>query len=200
MGAVTAILTMLPESQAKLMANAYIGEMGRKYSCKDYGFTCSSLDTAQYIWASALSENRDVTTGSYQNPMTKNELYLISECQIERILSDNTSINRFVISQAILKCLIMMKDNVTKDSAVYSVNTDGIFITNPKHQYPDKKGVEFDVDQIGKVLETYSSAVYFEKHCRETLILIITLIMCHRPVESITGALVVVKHTNSVKW
>ena len=44
-----AIFSMFPESQAKLLANSYIGELGRKYSRKDHGFTCSSLDRAQCI-------------------------------------------------------------------------------------------------------------------------------------------------------
>ena len=101
-----AIFSMFPESQAKLLANSYISELGRKYSRKDHGLTsCSSLDTAQCIWTSALAENRDVITDSHQNPKTKQELYLIRERQIERIFSNNTSINRFVISQSILKCL-----------------------------------------------------------------------------------------------
>ena len=77
-----AIFSMFPESQAKLLTNSYIGEMGRKYSRKDHGFTCSSLDTAQCIWTSALAENRDVIIDSYQNPNTKQELYLIRERQI----------------------------------------------------------------------------------------------------------------------
>ena len=42
-----AIFSMFPEPQAKLIANSYIGELGRKYSRKDHGFTCNSLDTAQ---------------------------------------------------------------------------------------------------------------------------------------------------------
>ena len=77
-----ATFSMFPESQAKLLANSYIGELGRKYSRKDHGFTCSSLDTAQCIWTSALAENRDVIIDSYQNPNTKQELYLIRERQI----------------------------------------------------------------------------------------------------------------------
>ena len=36
-----AIFSMFPEPQAKLLANGYIGELGRKYSRKDHGFTCS---------------------------------------------------------------------------------------------------------------------------------------------------------------
>lgn len=104
----TAIFTMFPESQAKLLANSFIGELGRKYSRNDYGFVCQSMDTAQCVWISALAENRDITIDSYKNLNTKNELFLIRERQIELILSDSTSINRFVISQAILKCLNIM--------------------------------------------------------------------------------------------
>ena len=82
---------MFPEPQAKLLSNSYIGELGRKYSRKDHGFTCSSLDTAQYFWTSSLAENRDVIIDSYQNPNTKQELFLIRERQIERIISDKYS-------------------------------------------------------------------------------------------------------------
>ena len=59
-----AVFSMFSESQAKLLANSYIGEMGRKYSRKDHGFTCNSLDTAQCIWTSALAENHDVIIDS----------------------------------------------------------------------------------------------------------------------------------------
>ena len=57
----------------------------------------------------------------------------------------------------------MLHDNASHDndgngiSQVYAINTDGVFMTNPKNQYPNKKDVEFTTD----------SAVYFEKHDRE---------------------------------
>ena len=168
-----ALFTMFPESQAKLLANSYIGELGRKYSRKDQGFTCNSLDTAQCIWTSALAENRDVMIDSYQNPNTKQELYLIRKRKIERIFSDNTSINRFVISQAILKCLNIIWDNWSHDEngnyviEFYAINTEGIFMTNPKHKYPNKKDVEFDVEHIGKIFQTDTPATYFEKRYGE---------------------------------
>lgn len=129
----TELLRLLPESQAKLLANSYIGELGRKYNRKDHGFTCNSLDTAQFIWTSALAENRDVTIDSYQNPNTKQDLYIVREGQIERIFSDNRLINRFVISEAILRCLNLLCDNWSHDedgnsvSQLYAVNTNGIF-------------------------------------------------------------------------
>ena len=80
-----------------------------------------------------LLKNRDATIDSYQNPNTKQEIYLIRERQIERILSDNTSINRFVISEAILKCLKLITKNCSHDEnghivcEIYAVNTDGVF-------------------------------------------------------------------------
>lgn len=164
----TAIFTMFPESQAKLLANSFIGELGRKYSRKDYGFVCQSMDTAQCIWISALAENRDITIDSYKNLNTKNELFLIRERRIERILSDSTSINRFVISQAILKCLNIMWDNWTEHSKLHAINTDGI-LTNCKDEYPNKKEVEFEIDHIGTMFQTDSNVTYFEKHYRENL-------------------------------
>lgn len=143
------IFELFPESQAKLLANSYIGELGRKYSRKDHGFTFNSLNTAQCIWTSALSENRNVTIDSYQNKDTKQEIYLIRERQIERIFSDNTSINGFVISEAILKCLKLISKNYSHDkdgyvtSEIYAVNTDGLFMTNLRKQHPNKKDVKF---------------------------------------------------------
>ena len=41
----TSILDMFPEAQAKLMANAFVGELGRKYSRIDHRFTCRDMDT-----------------------------------------------------------------------------------------------------------------------------------------------------------
>ena len=182
-----AIFSMFPESQAKMLANSYIGELGRKYSRKDHGFTCSSLDTPQCIWTTALAENRDVIIDSYQNPNTKQELYLVREQQIERIFSDNNSINRIVISQSISKCLNMMWDNWShKDgksiSQLYAINTDDIFITSPKYQHPNKKDVKFDIDSIGQIVQPY-----ILRNIGKTPILKITLIM----LEMVQSTLVV---------
>ena len=171
------IFKLFPESQAKLLANSYIGELCRKYSRKDHGFTCNSLDTAQCIWTSALAENRDVAIDSYQNPNTKQEPFSIRERQIKRIISDNTSINRFVISGAILKCLNLLAKNCSHNSdgniisAVYAINTDGIFMRNAKrlHKYQNKKDVEFDVSHVGQTFIKDSLATCFEKHYRENI-------------------------------
>ena len=79
------------------------------------------------------------------------------------IFSDNTSINRFFVSQSILSCLNLIYDNWTDESELYSVNTDGIFITNPKHQYPNKSEVEFNTEQIGKVFVINSEANVYNR-------------------------------------
>ena len=118
------IFDTFSESQAKLIANSYIGELGRKYTRSDHGFTCRDMDTAQYIWTSALAAGRDIFIDSYTNPTTKQVLFLVRVRTIEHIFTDNTSISRFVISQAILSCLNMIYDNWTNKSELYSVNTD----------------------------------------------------------------------------
>ena len=67
----------------------------------------------------------------------------------------------------------MLHDNASHDndgngiSQVYAINTDGVFMTNPKNQYPNKKDVKFTTDSIGQIFQTDSPAVYFEKHYRE---------------------------------
>lgn len=58
-------------------------------------------------------------------------------------------------------------ENGNSVSKLYSINTEGIFMTNPKHKYPNKKDVEFDVEHIGKIFQTDTPATYFEKRYGE---------------------------------
>ena len=136
------------------MANEFIGDLGRKYSRVGHGFTCRSMDTAQAIWTAGLAEGKGIYIDSYKNGLTDQELFLVRELQIERIFSDNTSVNRFLISQAILTCVNLIYKNWTNESQLYSINTFGVFMTNPKKQYPNKKEVEFSTKQVGKVFTT----------------------------------------------
>lgn len=62
-------------------------------------------------WTSALAEGKTVTTDHH------NGLYLIREQNVDRIFSDHTSINRFVVSEAILECLPLIETCYGKDSA-----------------------------------------------------------------------------------
>lgn len=132
-------LKTFAESQAKLLVNSFIGELGRKYSRTDHGFTCRDMDIAQCIWTSDLAQGRNVTIDNYK------DLYLSREQTVERIFSDNTGINRFVISQSIVETLQLIFDNYRKDSILYSVNTDGFKMSNRKNTYQNKKDVKFKV-------------------------------------------------------
>lgn len=96
-------------------------------------------------------------------------MYLVREQKIERILSDHTSINRFVISGSILQCLSLLKRNWTEQSELFSINTDGFFMTNPKYQYENKADVKFHVNNIGKPFFTDSKPEQFEKRYRENM-------------------------------
>ena len=150
-----------PEKQAKKMANSFIGD--RKYNRTDYGFTCQDLQTCQDVWTQGTLDGKNVTIDKFE------DMYLIREQKVERILSDHTSINRFVISGSILQCLSLLKRNWTKNSELYSINTDGFYMTNPKYEYENKADVKFDVKSIGKPLVTDSVPNYFDKKCRENM-------------------------------
>ena len=157
------IFNTFPEAQAKKMANSVIGELGRKYNRSDFGFTCLDLQTCQDVWTDGIERNINVIIDKFK------DIYLVREQKIERILSDHTSINRFVISNSILQCLALLKKNWTEQSELYSINTDGFFMTNPKHKYNNKADVKFHVKNIGKPFVTNGHPTYFDKHYRENL-------------------------------
>ena len=110
-----------PESEAKKIANSFIGNLGRKYDRTNRGFMCSDYDTAMACWTAAMTEKKNVTVDHHEG------LYLVREQKVERIFSDNTSVNRFVVSQAILKLLQLIYTCHGKDSVLRGYNTDGFF-------------------------------------------------------------------------
>lgn len=98
----------LPEAEAKKMANSFIGELGQKIN---NGFTCSEYDTAMCCWTSAMNERRNLTIDH------NNGLYMIRKQKVKRLFSDNTSINCFVVTEAITtKCLQLIDCCSAKDS------------------------------------------------------------------------------------
>ena len=97
------IFKTFPEQIAKKMANSFIGDLGGKYNRTNYGFTCQDLETAQNIWTQGLIDGKNITIDNFE------DVYLIREQKTDRILSDHTSINRFIISQSILQCLQLLK-------------------------------------------------------------------------------------------
>ena len=131
------ILDNFTESEAKKLANSFIGELGRKYNKINQGFCCTDWETACSCWTAGVSEGKNVTVDHYK------DIYLIREQQIERIFSDHTSINRFVVSQSMMRCLQLIKTCHGKNSVLYGYNTDGIYISNPIKSFKNKKDVKF---------------------------------------------------------
>lgn len=160
---ITYIFKHFLETEAQKMCNYFMEELGRKNNRTDYGFTCQDLQTCQDIWTQGLIDGKNVTIDKFDN------IYLIREQKVERILSDHTSINRFVISNSILQCLKLLKENWTEYSELYSINADGSFMTNPKHSYKNKADAKFQDKRIGKPFVTNSKPVYFQKRFREKL-------------------------------
>ena len=157
------VFETFPENEAKRLANSFIGELGRKYNKTNTGFTCVEYDTAVACWTQGVKDGRNIIIDSF------NEIYLIKEQKCERLFTDNTSINRFVVSQAILECLKLIRKCYSKKSALYAYNTDGIFITNPRVILQNKKDVEFDIKNIGEAYITDTPLCYFERHYRENM-------------------------------
>ena len=157
------IFDNLPGGEAKKIANSFIGDLGRKYNKTNHGFTCTDYETATACWTAAMAEGKNVTIDHH------NSLYLIREQIVSRIFSDHTSINRFVVSEAILKCLQLIETCHGEDSVLYGYNTDRIYISNPKVSFKNKKDVKFSTKKIGKAYVTDSELVYFEKHFRENI-------------------------------
>ena len=124
------------ESEAKKIANSFIGNLGRKYDRINQGFTCTQYDTAMACWTSGMAEGKNVTIDHH------NEIYLIREQKVDRVFSDHTSVNRFVVSQAILKLLQLIQTCHGKDSVLCGYNTDCVYLTNPKTTFKNKKDVK----------------------------------------------------------
>ena len=152
------------EGEAKRLANSFIGHLGMKYDKTNQRFTCTSYDTACCCWTAAMAEGKNVTVDNFD------EIYLIREQSVERKFSDHTSINRFVVSEAILKCLQLIRTCYGKNSVLYGYNTDGIFISNPVKNFKNKKDVKFNTSKIGKAYVTDTPFTYFEKHYRENMV------------------------------
>ena len=163
------LFSKFPEAEAKRLANSFIGDLGRKYNRTNTGFTCTEYETAMCCWTRAMSENRNVTINNF------NDIFLIKEQSCERIFSDNTSVNRFVVSEAILQLLKLIWDchgiNRGNECKLYAYNTDGIFMTNPDPEFKlkNKKDVKFKLKHIGEPFITDTELVYFEKKYRENL-------------------------------
>ncbi len=162
-GYIEYIFNNFDEGAAKLMVNAFIGNLGRKYNKTNHGFISSDIDTALCCWTSSLNERKNITISNY------NDIFLIKETKIERLFSDHTSINRFVISGAILKCLKLLDKCYDDESKIISINTDGILIQNPRVLFKHKKDVKFDIKCIGKPFVTESRFSYFEKKSRDNI-------------------------------
>ena len=86
-----------------MLANSSIGNLGDKYNKINHGFTCRDYETTMNIWTSGINEEMNISVNNYNN------LNLIKEQKIERLFSETCSINRFVMSEAILYVLNLIE-------------------------------------------------------------------------------------------
>lgn len=60
-----------------------------------------------------MAEKRNVTIDHFQ------DIYLVKEQTRQRLFRDNTSINRFVVSEAILNSLLLINQCLDKESKLW---------------------------------------------------------------------------------
>lgn len=60
-----------------------------------------------------MAEKRNVTIDHFQ------DIYLVKEQTRQRLFRDNTSINRFVVSEAILTSLLLINQCLDKESKLW---------------------------------------------------------------------------------
>ena len=110
-----------------------------------------------------VAEKMNISIDNYNN------LYLICEQKLERLFRETCSINRFVVSKAILYALNLIESCYGPISGLLSVNAHGIFIINSKRIFKRKEDVKFSTKMSGRVFEEDKLISYFEKNDRENL-------------------------------
>ena len=151
------------EAIAKKLANSYIGQLGKRFKKIDRGFISTDYDTVLCCWSRAMAEGKSLSINKC------NDNYLLREQRCERLFQDNTSINRFIISQSILKTLKLIYKCCDEQSKLIYINTDGFQVLNPFVEFEHKKNVKFDTSCIGKAYMTDPNISYIERHYRDNI-------------------------------
>lgn len=109
------------EEEGKKIVNMWIGNMGSKYNKEIKGCILDSEVEARSL--QALYENIEV--------FPFNNLFLVKQNCKERLIEDNTSINRFVVSGGILKVIETMQKVMNEKSKLIAIRTDCVYVENP---------------------------------------------------------------------
>ena len=109
------VSTKFAENEAKAIVNMFIGNMGSKYNKEIKGCITDSEVEARSL--QALYDHIEI--------FEMNGLYLVKQVAKERLVEDNTSINRFLVCGGILKVFETMRlTMVCGVSRLVSIRTD----------------------------------------------------------------------------
>ena len=80
------IFDTFTEAQAKLLPKSFIGELGRKYTQTEHGFTCGDVDTAQCIGNPRLlkAEAFSLTDVTLSKTAVKYIMNILHQCQSQK--------------------------------------------------------------------------------------------------------------------
>ena len=137
------IYTNFQEDEAKSLINVFIGNTGSIYNKDIRGCIVDSLIEACSL--QAMYQNVEIY------PFTI--LYLVKQTIKNRLLEDNTSINRFVISGGIKKLLENMETVMNDNSKLIAIRTDCVYIENYEINDSNKFVYKDDniLNKLGKI-------------------------------------------------
>lgn len=115
------------ESEGKSIVNMFIGNMGTKYNKEMKGCIVTDLTEARSL--QALYENVDIYD-------FRGDRFLVKQTAKCRLLEDNTSINRFVISGGVRKVIETLRKVMGEKSKLLSIRTDCVYVENPVTGFP----------------------------------------------------------------
>lgn len=143
-------------------------------------------------WTSEMADKRNAPVYHH------NGIFMIREKKVEWIYPDHTSINRFVVSEAILKCLHLIEACYGNNSILNGYNTDGVYITNPKMNSNHKKTINLtDLRSVKHMLQIMNRSIS-RRITEKTWFTKITRLNIARD-AFLTAIHEVVKRRNSVK-
>lgn len=112
---------------AKKLVNMFIGFLNTKYNKSQYATISSDDNTAFCLALNSMNDDK------YKYNMSKvGNYYLITKTSEKRQLYDNSSIWTTVIDDGSINLLKLLKKAYGKNSKLVGINTDSVFIENPR--------------------------------------------------------------------
>jgi hypothetical protein len=149
------VLELFPRSKygnaTKILCNAFIGMLGKRYHKLDKGFITNDYDTVQAMFCM-------YPTGFNMNQF--NDFYFVRNTLETRLDKDHGAIFRQILCQGMLSVVELLEQVYGNGSRLISYKTDAVFVENPIRQI-------HELDQTKYKAEKWKPFVYVPYQPRE---------------------------------